>query len=60
MSGGGVFHNGFLAGVLYGQERSGGPEAPAQGRFLPIKMVRRFLDPEFRFLSDGGVPAEPR
>jgi len=60
MSGGGVFHNGFLAGVLYGQERPGGPDAESRGRFLPIETVCRFLDPEFRFLSDGGVPAEPR
>jgi len=60
MSGSGVFHNGFFAGLLYGHERDGGPAAARRGRFLPVASVRRFLGSGFRFLSEGGVPAEPR
>lgn len=57
MSGAGVFHDGRIAGVLYGLRVS---PPPPEGRFVPRGAVETFLGERFAFLLEGRDPAPGR
>lgn len=57
MSGAGVFHDGYLTGILYGLRVSPGP---AEGRYVSLGDLAGFLGPRFAFLRTGGRPPDVR
>ncbi len=57
MSGAGVFHDGAIAGVLYGLRVS---PPPPEGRFVPREAVEAFLGERFAFLLEGRDPEPGR
>jgi hypothetical protein len=60
MSGAGVFRDGRLAGLLFGQPLNGGEAVEREGRFTDLDGIRGFLEVGFGFVIAGVPPDEPR